>query len=450
MIPTSTLSLIFGITLFIIFILIALVSQREREKRATKVSLFLALILALPFILLGIIPIDINPVVVYIPFGLICFIILLLILPIRGKTIQDVEIPSNRFDERDTMFSRRLLEPGSSRFETYYRENPGKKSLDDRFRDNPGLLARGSSLFNVYTFASAHASFDTVRSFWPIIDGVPDNKKENPDPGKITQFIKNWTRKLGAVSVGITELKEYHLYSNLGRQEPYGAEIKKEHKYAIAITVEMDKSMLDHAPYGPAVMESSQQYLTSGAIATQIAIFIRRLGYAARAHIDGNYRVICPLVARDAGLGEIGRMGLLMIPELGPRVRIAVVTTDLPLEIDQRKYNFTMIDFCRQCKKCADVCPSNAIPFADRKMIDGARRWQIDSELCYTFWTSIGTDCARCVSVCPYSHPNNLLHNLIRKGVYNSTIFRKVAIKMDDLFYGRKPVPLKPADWLDM
>ena len=50
----------------------------------------------------------------------------------------------------------------------------------------------------------------------------------------------------------------------------------------------------------------------------QLAAAIRDLGYPARAHIDGNYRVIAPLVARDAGLGEIGRMGLLMTPRWVP------------------------------------------------------------------------------------------------------------------------------------
>ena len=83
----------------------------------------------------------------------------------------------------------------------------------------------------------------------------------------------------------------------------------------------MDKEMVDTAPLGPTAMESAQQYVDSGIVALQLAQFIRRLGYSARAHIDGNYRVVCPLVARDAGLGELGRMGLLMTPDLGPRVQ---------------------------------------------------------------------------------------------------------------------------------
>ena len=33
------------------------------------------------------------------------------------------------------------------------------------------------------------------------------------------------------------------------------------------------------------------------------------------------------------------------------------------------------------------------------------------------------------------------MHNLIRLGVENSANFRKAAVKMDDLFYGRKPKP---------
>ena len=38
-------------------------------------------------------------------------------------------------------------------------------------------------------------------------------------------------------------------------------------------------------------------------IAVDVAKYLRELGYSARAHIDGNYRVIAPLVARAAGLG---------------------------------------------------------------------------------------------------------------------------------------------------
>ena len=143
-------------------------------------------------------------------------------------------------------------------------------------------------------------------------------------------------------------------------------------------------------------------------------------------------------------------MGLLITPELGPRVRLAVVTTDLPLVADRRSKDYSVIDFCTRCEKCAIVCPSKAIPFGDRAEIGGVRRWQINSEACFTFWCQAGTDCGRCMRVCPYSHPNNMLHNVVRFGVRSSPLFRSFAIKMDDLVYGKKPPPLALPGWMDI
>jgi len=60
----------------------------------------------------------------------------------------------------------------------------------------------------------------------------------------------------------------------------------------------MDYDALKTGPNAPAVMESAQQYLAAGAIGIQLAEFIRKLGHPARAHIDGNYEVVCPLVAK--------------------------------------------------------------------------------------------------------------------------------------------------------
>jgi ferredoxin len=96
------------------------------------------------------------------------------------------------------------------------------------------------------------------------------------------------------------------------------------------------------------------------------------------------------------------------------------------------------------------VCPPRAISFDDPGEIDGVRRWQISQELCFTFWCAVGTDCARCMSVCPYSHANNLLHNVVRAGVRNSSLFRRFALTMDDFFYGRKPPPAPIPSWLDV
>ncbi len=77
------------------------------------------------------------------------------------------------------------------------------------------------------------------------------------------------------MSTGITRLKEYNINSHIGRGERYGKPVELDHQYAIALTVEMEEYFLDRAPHGPTIMESAQQYLNSGAIAVQLAEFIR-------------------------------------------------------------------------------------------------------------------------------------------------------------------------------
>lgn len=442
--------LIIGGVLSLVMLYTSYVSILEKEFRAARVAGILSIILFLPFLAIYIYDFQFKGLLSKIILFAIVLKGLILFLPIRPKLKNASQKPNKKYDERDTMFSRNELIPGTEKFNTYYSNKPHLKDLDDKFREKPGLISPDSALYDPLSFASAHANLEVIESLKPIVDGPVDKKRIDVNAEKITNYIKTWCKGLGAHSIGITELKDYHLYSYKGRRDLYNKEIKNNHKYAIALTIEMDNDMVLTAPKGPIVMESTQQYLNSGTIALQVAYFIRKLGYEARAHIDGNYELICPLVARDAGLGEIGRMGLLMTPKLGPRVRIAVISTNIPLKIDKLKDFSSTIDFCGICKKCAEVCPSRSISFDQREEVDQVLRWKINSESCFTYWASAGTDCGRCMAVCPYSHPNNALHNFIRWGIKNSFIFRRFALYMDDLFYGRKPKSRNLPTWIDM
>lgn len=446
---SSTALLIVGFIFAIVFWYMALVFIKEKEYRAFRISLIFSSLILVPFLMLYFIDFEIKGTIISIFLSIIYFLIIILFIPIRPKLKGEYQIPKQRHDERDIMFSRNELIPGTEKYDDYYNKNPENKIPDDNFRDKPGLLSDKSSMYHPYSFASAHANLEIIETLKPIIDGRVEDNKQEIDPTKLTNYIKSWAKKLGVHSIAITELKDYHLYSHKGRRELYGKEVNNNHQNAIVFTVEMNHDLMKTAPKGPVIMESTQQYLNSGVIALQIAYFIRKLGYSAKAHIDGNYEVVCPLVARDAGLGEIGRMGLLISPKLGPRVRIAVVTTDIKLNLDKRKDYSSVIDFCGICKKCADVCPSRSISFDNREEIEAVLRWKINSEKCFTYWTKVGTDCGRCMAVCPYSHPQNGMHNFVRWGIRNSCFFRRFALFMDDLLFGRKPVSSKLPAWID-
>jgi len=418
----------------------AIESWREREGRAARRFFVAGMHLPLPFVVLGLL--DVSGAWALGILGVLVLVAGDMFFPRRGGTIGEGIVPRGRIDERDTMFSRVDLLAGTRPYQAYYHRHPGRKKGDDRLRANPGLLSSAASFYDPHIFPAARANFELIEYNRAYVDGEVAEQQLSVDPCFLARYLKQLARKYGAVSVGITRLQDYHLYSYRGRRHHYGEPVDNDHGYALALTVEMDHDYVRNAPYALSVLESSRQYIRSGLLALWLARIIRDMGYAARAHIDGEYEVVCPLVARDAGLGEIGRMGLLMTPELGPRVRIAVVTTSAPLQVDDRQERYSMIDFCLKCRKCADVCPSRAIPFGGRENIDGVWRWQIDQQACFTYWTRTGTDCARCMSVCPFSHPNTPLHNLVRQGINHSGLFRTFAARMDDFAYGRKPKPL--------
>jgi len=425
----------------------SITSFREGEFRAALLLIGLLMIFTactlIPHLLLDD-PSDFRLVFICI----VALIFLLFLFPSStSKITQDFQ-GINRIHEEEVVLSRRLLVPRTASYHDYYKRHPEHKEADDRSRKNPGLLSRDSKFFESLTFNAAKANFTLCDHLHAYEEPAISAIRDGADPENLTTFIAGWLKKSGAAGVGFTPLKDYHLYSHKGRGPKKGRQIMKDLPHAIAITSEMDHAMMKYAPGGPTVMESSEQYLHSGILATRLALMITNLGYRAKAHIDGNYEVICPLVAADAGMGVLGRMGLLMTPRHGPRVRISVVTTDIPLEYKKVKRDFSPLAFCETCKKCARVCPANAIPDGPMKETGGKKRWKINSEACYNYWTISGTDCGKCMISCPYAHPDNWFHRFIRWSIKNNLLFRRMAVKLDDVFYGKLPAFRRSQDWL--
>lgn len=437
----------FGAIWLLGFSIFSWISHTEGERRATRVSVVVAFLGGVIFFLMAILPTSIQWIILAGMFVIGVVAITLFFLPI-GKVEIGNEIPSQRFDEREVMFARSRLQPGSPEFEIYYTLHPEHLAGDDHTRSQPGLLSPNSKFANPFHFASTDGSFELTHALRDAVDGSKSGEQQTLPIEQMTSYIDGLARYYGALDVGVTELRPYHVYSHTGRGAGgYGEPIDINHTFAIAFTVEMDFDMVGTAPKSTLTMESARQYVEAARVAIQLANAIRNLGYSARAHIDGNYQVIAPLVARDAGLGEIGRMTLLMTPKEGPRVRLGVVTTNLELTPSPRNPDSSIFDFCNICKKCAENCPSNSIPLDERKMSNGALRWKLDEETCFRYWNAVGTDCGRCMAVCPYAHPDNLAHNIIRWGITRSGAFRRFALWMDDLFYGKHPEERAAPKW---
>lgn len=433
---------------FAAFVSFAWTSRREGERRAARISLAIGVVVGGALAALSLAPAVVEIVALAAVAVLVGVGYMLFDRPI-GRIDAGPRVPEARPDERDIMFSRGILQPGTPPYEDFYARRPEKKESDDRTRSLPGLLSPDSAFSNPLPFHAAGASFGFIETVAGGLDGPHEETAVRADPAGITSFITALARYYGAHGAGVAALQPHHFYSHHGQPlDRYGEPVTPEHTFAVAFAMEMDFAMVAGAPEAPIVMESARNYAEGAKIALELSFFIRSLGYAARAQIVDNYDVLATLVARDAGLGEIGRHGLLISPRLGTRVRLGLVTTDLPLVPHTWRSDASVIDFCAVCRKCADNCPSNSIPKDDRRMIDGALRWQIDSETCYRYWCSAGTDCGVCMRVCPYSHPDTAWHNVVRWANRRSGAARRAALHLDDVFYGRRPAARPGPRWV--
>lgn len=346
------------------------------------------------------------------------------------------------------MFARASYHPGMTCYEDYYQRHPERKEVDDQIRNMPNLCQPGTFTYDPLNAAIADGAFSFLVDIKHLAEGEKNKNKLEVDAPKVSNRLKGLARYYGAELVGITTVKPYHYYTHRGRHpENYGEKIEKHDKYAIVFAVEMDYEMVKGAPQIQVVAESSRQYIEAAKIGMILAYYIRQLGYEARNHMDGNYLVIAPLMAQDAGLGEISRMGILVTEEYGPRVRLGVVTTDIPLVLDPPQH-IGVQNFCTICKKCAQTCPSQAIPHGKKVKIGKTERWQIEQEKCYTFWRRAGTDCCICMNTCPYSKPNTILHKFVRWTIKRSQFARRLFLILDDYLYGKRPLSLNKPNWM--
>jgi len=418
-------------------LLLVISSARERRHRAVLVSLAALVVIGSGwygwYLLVS------TRLLLLLPPVLVLIAGLLFYLPHGSSPALRVGEIDRRVDERDVMFSREEYEPGTERYESYYTAHPELKEVDDRMRRFPELFEPGGKYYEKGTAEAIDSVFDAVATLTTAADGPVSPDRDEVTPNEATEAVKRDALRLGADEVGIAVLNPMYVYSHVGRgPEPYGQPIVNRHRFAIMFTLEMDYYEVEQAPLLPITGETARQYLRGAEISIELARRIRSRGYPARAHIAGsNYQIMMPPVAHDAGLGELGRLGYLISPRFGPRIRLGGVTTDLPL-VPDRPISFGVQDFCAQCLKCAINCPSGAIPRGDKTVVRGVEKWLLDAEKCIHYWRAIGTDCGLCMKVCPFSHPPTIVHNLVRAGCRRSSTARRLAVWADDLFYGRK------------
>jgi ferredoxin len=224
------------------------------------------------------------------------------------------------------------------------------------------------------------------------------------DPLRNAQSIKALGHFLGADFVGICEAEPWMWYSH---DEVEGRPIEPYHRVAVVMLIDQGFETMEGASGDDWISgaQSMRAYLRGALIAGLMAAHVRRMGFGARAHSNAHSEVLHLPAVLMAGLGELSRIGELVLnPFIGPRSKSVVFTTDLPLAVDQ-PIDFGLQDTCAQCLKCARECPCNAIPYGPKTVFNGYEIWKPDVEKCgkYRLTNMKGSACGRCMKTCPFN-----------------------------------------------
>ena len=311
-----------------------------------------------------------------------------------------------------------------------------------------GLDSAADSLLSLMDFSKNQA--DTKATAWQSqLEPAPIGRPET-SPKEASQIVRKAAELLGADQVGFAELdrrwvyshyfdadtkKDYPIkFSDEAGYEQYDQPmlledktrvIPKEMKYVVVMLHEWGKG-LDGTEHAPTLLTEGLSTLAYARMAPtlwMVAEFIRGLGYNAIP--AANDTALSIPLAVDAGLGQLGRHGLLINPKVGARCRISKIFTDLPLE-PAGAVDSGITEFCNACLKCVPKCGTKAITTGGRSFepLDesnstGVLTWKVDAKKCMTFQNRVGSTCSTCVRRCAWTKPPSKMYAIPRFFIRN-------------------------------
>jgi epoxyqueuosine reductase len=223
------------------------------------------------------------------------------------------------------------------------------------------------------------------------LDENPSEPRSTISP-EVLEAFESHAKSLGIGAIGYARLPHQLIFKD--RAVLYDN--------VIVLLKEMDKDKIAKAPSVATFKMVFETYDALGKIVNALTGYLRKLGYGAQGGHPLGGLTLYPPLASAAGLGWMGRHGLLITPEFGPRQRIGAIFTSISnLPFTEGNAHSWIQDFCSKCGRCIRACPSKAI--CEQPVIhESGRRTHIVREKCLPiFVTQEG--CTICVKECSFS-----------------------------------------------
>lgn len=226
------------------------------------------------------------------------------------------------------------------------------------------------------------------------VDSIEDNPSV-PSSDTSPEFLKqlqDFSQSKGISQLGFVKLPQNLIFQKFGVL----------YDNAIILAMEMSKEKIDQAPSQVTMNMVFGTYDELGKVANKIAEFLREHGYAAQADHPLGGLVLFPPLAQKAGIGWVGKHGLLITRDFGPRVRLAAVYTSIENLSFANSNDYEWIaEYCKICGICIKQCPPKAI-LEESILHDTGRRTDISQQDCFEYFAQY-YGCSVCVKVCPFS-----------------------------------------------
>ncbi len=245
-----------------------------------------------------------------------------------------------------------------------------------------------------------HEGMKTIKS----VAKNPTTPKTDISGADLSAF-QDFALRLGVGAVGFAKLPPHLIFRD--RAVLFDS--------AIVMIMEMDQEAIAKAPSLATFKMVMQTYDTLGRITNRLTEKLREMGFGAQASHPLGGLVLYPPLGVEAGLGWLGRHGLLITPQFGPRQRIAAIFTSVQnLPFSRHSEHSWIAEFCQSCGRCIATCPSEAI-LKEPIEHDSGRKTQIERKKCLPIFVK-NEGCTICVKECVFSKRS---YNEVREGWQN-------------------------------